>query len=60
MGHYPMLERPDEFNKHVAAMVEELSRQPQSLLTIRCLQDREAVILERRLHDARISAHHPR
>ncbi len=26
MGHYPMLERPDEFNKHVAAVVEELSR----------------------------------
>ena len=26
MGHYPMLERPDEFNRHVAAIVEELSR----------------------------------
>jgi len=26
MGHYPMLERPDEFNRHVAAVVEELSR----------------------------------
>ena len=26
MGHYPMLERPDEFNRHVAAMVSELSK----------------------------------
>jgi len=26
MGHYPMLERPDEFNRHVATIVEELSR----------------------------------
>jgi hypothetical protein len=26
MGHYPMLERPDEFNLHVAAVVEELAR----------------------------------
>ena len=26
MGHYPMLERPEEFNRHVAAVVEELSR----------------------------------
>ena len=26
MGHYPMLERPDEFNRHVTAVVEELSR----------------------------------
>jgi pimeloyl-ACP methyl ester carboxylesterase len=26
MGHYPMLERPDEFNRHVAAVVEELTR----------------------------------
>ena len=26
MGHYPMLERPDEFNRHVAAIVKELSR----------------------------------
>jgi len=26
MGHYPMLERPDEFNRLVAAVVEELSR----------------------------------
>jgi len=25
MGHYPMLERPDEFNRHVAAMVESLA-----------------------------------
>ncbi len=25
MGHYPMLERPDEFNRHVAAVVAELS-----------------------------------
>ena len=24
MGHYPMLERPEEFNKHVAAVVDEL------------------------------------
>jgi pimeloyl-ACP methyl ester carboxylesterase len=26
MGHYPMLERPVEFNQHVAAVVKELSR----------------------------------
>lgn len=26
MGHYPMLERPEEFNGHVTAVVEELSR----------------------------------
>ena len=26
MGHYPMLERPEEFNRLVAAVVEELSR----------------------------------
>lgn len=26
MGHYPMLERPDEFNRLVAAVVEELER----------------------------------
>jgi len=26
MGHYPMLERPDEFNRHVAAIVSELSK----------------------------------
>jgi pimeloyl-ACP methyl ester carboxylesterase len=26
MGHYPMLERPDEFNRHVAEVVQELSR----------------------------------
>ena len=26
MGHYPMLERPEEFNRHVAAVVEELRR----------------------------------
>ena len=26
MGHYPMLERPDEFNRHVLAVAEELSR----------------------------------
>ncbi len=26
MGHYPMLERPNEFNRHVAAIVEELDR----------------------------------
>ncbi|OGD11689.1 MAG: hypothetical protein A2Y86_05430 [Candidatus Aminicenantes bacterium RBG_13_62_12] len=26
MGHYPMLERPEEFNRHVAAIVEELSK----------------------------------
>jgi len=25
MGHYPMLERPGEFNRHVAAVVEELT-----------------------------------
>lgn len=28
VGHYPMLERPDEFNRHVAAVVAELSAQP--------------------------------
>ena len=28
MGHYPMLERPEEFNRHVAAVVEELTRPP--------------------------------
>jgi pimeloyl-ACP methyl ester carboxylesterase len=26
MGHYPMLERPDEFNRHVAAVVDALTR----------------------------------
>jgi len=26
MGHYPMLERPDEFNRHVAAVVAELEK----------------------------------
>ncbi len=26
MGHYPMLERPEEFDRHVAAVVNELSR----------------------------------
>ena len=26
MGHYPMLERPEEFDRHVAAVVKELSR----------------------------------
>jgi sigma-B regulation protein RsbQ len=26
MGHYPMLERPDEFNRHVADVVQELIR----------------------------------
>jgi pimeloyl-ACP methyl ester carboxylesterase len=26
MGHYPMLERPEEFNRHVAAVVAELTR----------------------------------
>jgi pimeloyl-ACP methyl ester carboxylesterase len=26
MGHYPMLERPDEFNRHIADVVQELSR----------------------------------
>jgi pimeloyl-ACP methyl ester carboxylesterase len=26
MGHYPMLERPEEFNRHVAAVVEALDR----------------------------------
>ena len=26
MGHYPMLERPEEFNRHVAAVVAKLSR----------------------------------
>ncbi len=25
MGHYPMLERPEEFNAHVAGVIEELS-----------------------------------
>ena len=28
MGHYPMLERPDEFNRHVAAVIEELTARP--------------------------------
>jgi sigma-B regulation protein RsbQ len=28
MGHYPMLERHEEFDRHVAAVVEELARQP--------------------------------
>jgi pimeloyl-ACP methyl ester carboxylesterase len=28
MGHYPMLERPDEFNRLVAEVVRELSRSP--------------------------------
>jgi hypothetical protein len=27
MGHYPMLERPDEFNSHVAAVVAALRRE---------------------------------
>jgi pimeloyl-ACP methyl ester carboxylesterase len=26
MGHYPMLERPDEFNRHIAEIVAELSK----------------------------------
>ena len=26
MGHYPMLERPEEFNRHVAAVVAELEK----------------------------------
>lgn len=26
MGHYPMLERPDEFNKHLASIIAELSK----------------------------------
>lgn len=26
MGHYPMLERPDEFNRHVASVVAEISK----------------------------------
>lgn len=26
MGHYPMLERPDEFNKHVATVIAELEK----------------------------------
>jgi pimeloyl-ACP methyl ester carboxylesterase len=30
MGHYPMLERPDEFNKHVVEVVQELCRKSQS------------------------------
>lgn len=30
MGHYPMLERPDEFNLHVADVIEELSRKTQA------------------------------
>ena len=30
VGHYPMLERPDEFNRHVADVVQELSRGTQA------------------------------
>jgi pimeloyl-ACP methyl ester carboxylesterase len=26
MGHYPMLERPDEFNRHIAAVIAELDK----------------------------------
>ena len=26
MGHYPMLERPEEFNRHVAAVAASLSK----------------------------------
>ena len=29
MGHYPMLERPDEFNRYVAQVVQELTREAQ-------------------------------
>jgi len=25
-GHYPMLERPEEFNQHLVAYIEELGR----------------------------------
>jgi len=28
MGHYPMIERPDEFNRHLAEVVRELARSP--------------------------------
>jgi pimeloyl-ACP methyl ester carboxylesterase len=28
MGHYPMLERPDEFNRHVENVLKELAREP--------------------------------
>jgi len=30
MGHYPMLERPDEFNRHVANVAQELARGTQA------------------------------
>jgi len=30
VGHYPMLERPNEFNSHVADVIEELSRKTQA------------------------------
>jgi pimeloyl-ACP methyl ester carboxylesterase len=30
VGHYPMLERPDEFNRHVTAVVEALENSPTS------------------------------
>lgn len=26
MGHYPMLERPEEFDKHLALIIAELSK----------------------------------
>ena len=26
IGHYPMLERPEEFNRHVAGVVKELDK----------------------------------
>jgi len=26
MGHYPMLERPEEFNRHLATIISELSK----------------------------------
>jgi pimeloyl-ACP methyl ester carboxylesterase len=26
MGHYPMLERPEEFNRHLASIIAELSK----------------------------------
>jgi pimeloyl-ACP methyl ester carboxylesterase len=29
MGHYPMLERPEEFNAHVATVIESLIKRPQ-------------------------------
>jgi hypothetical protein len=30
MGRYPMLGRPDEFNRHVEDVVRELTRRPQT------------------------------